>query len=275
MGTKSKLGLIAGAGQVPVLVRQACQDSQRPLFIAALNGFCDAATVAEAEHGWFDMGQVGRLFDGLKTAGVAEVVICGAVTRPDFTRLVPDWRGARLLPRFIKAALKGDDAVLRVVGETFEAEGFRLVGADQIVAGLLAPAAQLSRLAPDTDACADIRAGITAARALGAADKGQAAVVAAGQVIGLEDQAGTDALLARMAQKPAAFGGVLVKCCKPGQERRLDLPTIGPDTVRNAAAAGLRGIAVEAGAALIVDRAATIAAADAAGLYLIGFDRDV
>lgn len=272
MDTKAKLGLIAGAGMVPALVRAACNQTGRPLFIAALNGFCAPATVADAEHGWFDMTQVGRLFDALKAAGVSDVVICGAVTRPDFGKLLPDWRGARLLPRFIKAGLQGDDAVLRVVAETFEAEGFRLIGVEAVVADLLAPTGQLGAVAASEADWGNIRAGIVAARALGVEDKGQAAVAANGRAIGLEDQAGTDALLRRMVDEPAARGGVLVKCSKPGQERRVDLPTIGTSTVANAAAAGLRGIAIEAGSALIVDLGATAAAADAAGLYLIGFD---
>lgn len=271
MGPKPKLGLIAGGGRVPLLVREACRDSDRAVFIAALNGFCDAETVAGSDHAWFDMTQVGKLFDGLKAQGVAEVTVCGRVTRPDFSKLLPDWRGAKLLPRFIKAGLQGDDAVLRVVVETFEAEGFRLVGVDEVVAGLLAPAGQLGAVVPGEDDWRDIRAGIAAARKLGAEDKGQAVVAALGEAVGLEDQNGTDALLLRMAAEPMARGGVLVKCLKPGQERRVDLPTIGTDTVAYAKRAGLRGIAVEAGSALIVDRRATISAADAAGLYLIGF----
>lgn len=275
MGTSPKLGLIAGGGRVPALVREACRQNGRSLYIAALNGFCDPAIVAGCEHDWFDMAQVGRLFDSLKAAEVAEVTITGSVTRPDFSRMLPDWRGAKLLPRFIKAGLQGDDAVLRVVIETFEAEGFRLVGVEAIVAGLLAPAGLMGRLAPSDDDWLDIRCGILAARALGLADKGQAAVAAHQQTIGLEDEAGTDSLLQRMTLVPEARGGVLVKCLKPGQERRVDLPTIGVQTVANAAAAGLRGIAVEAGAALIVDRAATCAAADMAGLYLVGFSGDV
>jgi DUF1009 family protein len=271
MGPKPKLGLIAGGGRVPLLVREACRDSDRAVFIAALNGFCDAETVTGSDHAWFDMTQVGKLFDGLKAQGVAEVTVCGRVTRPDFSKLLPDWRGAKLLPRFIKAGLQGDDAVLRVVVETFEAEGFRLVGVDEVVAGLLAPAGQLGAVAPGEDDWRDIRAGIAAARKLGAEDKGQAVVAALGEAVGLEDQNGTDALLLRMAAEPKARAGVLVKCLKPGQERRVDLPTIGTDTVANAKRAGLRGIAVEAGSALIVDRRATISAADTAGLYLIGF----
>lgn len=197
--------------------------------------------------------------------------MCGRVAKPDFSMLKPDWRGAMLLPSFIKAAMVGDDAILRVVVAVFEQEGFGVVGADEITAEILAKDKQYGALAPDAFQRTDIAVGIAAARALGRADRGQAAVASNGQVVGLEDDAGTDALLDRMASLPAARGGVLVKCVKPQQERRVDLPTIGVTTVENAAAAGLKGIAVEAGAALIVDARETAAAADRLGLFLVGF----
>ncbi|WP_374631460.1 LpxI family protein [Ferrovibrio sp.] len=266
----SKLGLIAGGGQIPALVRAACADSGRPLFIAALRGFCDEATVADAEHAWFELAQVGALLNGLRQAGVRDVVLCGRVKRPDFASLKPDWVGAKLLPRFALAALKGDDAVLRVAVSAFEAEGFSLRGVDEIVSGLLAPEGHLGGPLPSETQQRDIQAALAAATALGAEDKGQAAVVARAEIVGLEDQAGTDAMLLRLRGNAAARGGVLAKCAKPGQERRVDLPAIGVTTLENAAAAGLSGVAVQAGAALVVDRPACMAAADRLGLFLVG-----
>lgn len=265
-----KLGIIAGGGQIPALIRDACHAEGRPLFIAALNGFCDPSSVAGAEHAWFDLPQVGRLLKALKAAGVEEVCLCGRVAKPDFTALKPDWRGALLLPRLIKAALVGDDAVLRVVVETFEDEGFRLIGVDSLMQSLLVREQAYSKCQPTQLQQANIMVAMAAARNLGAADRGQAAVAAQGIVIGMEDDDGTDVLLHRMAAVPAARGGVLAKCVKPQQDRRVDLPTIGVTTIENAAAAGLSGIAVEAGAALIVDAAATASAADRLGLFLIG-----
>lgn len=274
MASPPKLGLIAGGGQIPALVRDICRAQARPLFIAALNGFCQLETVAGADHAWLDLPQVGRLLKVLGEAKVEEVCLCGRVTKPDFKTLKPDLKGALLLPRFLKAAMIGDDAILRVVIEVFEQEGFRVIGVNEVMAELLVQEQQYSALAPNTAQQADIAAAITAARALGRADRGQAAVASKGVVIGTEDDAGTDALLARMAGVPAARGGTLVKCVKPQQERRVDLPTIGITTVENAAAAGLAGIAVEAGAALIVDAAATAAVADRLGLFLVGFRHD-
>jgi DUF1009 family protein len=265
-----KLGLIAGGGQIPALIRDVCQMRGRPLFIAALNGFCDPATVAGSEHDWFDLGQVGGLLKALKKADVADVCLAGSVSKPDFKTLRPDMKGAMLLPRLLKAALAGDDAILRVVLDTFEQDGFRITGIDGVMGDLLVREQSYSSLMPTEGQRRDIAAALAAARALGAADKGQAAVAAGGKAVGLEDDAGTDALLYRMAALPAARGGVLVKCAKPQQDRRVDLPTVGVVTVENAAAAGLAGIAVEAGAALIVDAKATAAAADRLGLFVIG-----
>jgi DUF1009 family protein len=265
-----KLGLIAGGGQIPALVRDACRAEGRPLFIAALNGFCEPASVAGAEHDWFDLPQVGRLLKALKAADVQEVCLCGHVSKPDFSNLRPDWRGAMLLPKLIKAALIGDDALLRVVTDTFEGEGFRIVGVDVLMRDLLVREQVYSTRRPTEQQEIDIRTAMVAARDLGIADRGQAAVAAQGIVVGLEDDAGTDALLLRMASRPEARAGVLAKCVKLQQDRRVDLPTIGVTTIENASAAGLSGIAVEAGAALMVDPTATAAAADRLGLFLIG-----
>ena len=118
---------------------------------------------------------------------------------------------------------------------------------------------------------ADIRRGIAVARALGAVDVGQGCVVQQGIVLAVEAAEGTDAMLARcVAVAHPGPGGVLVKLPKPEQERRADLPTVGPDTIRDAAAAGLRGVAFEAGGTILAEREATVAAADAAGLFLLG-----
>lgn len=265
-----KLGLIAGGGQIPALIRDACRAEGRPLYIAALNGFCAPATTDGAEHGWFDLPQVGTLMKALKAAAVEEVCLCGHVAKPDFASLKPDLKGALLLPRLLKAALTGDDAILRVIVDAFEREGFRLIGADALMAELLVRERQYGAVVPSAAQEADIAVALYAARRHGAEDKGQAAVAANGVIVGLEDDEGTDALLCRMAAEPAARGGVLVKCVKPQQDRRVDLPTVGAMTVENAAAAGLAGIAVEAGAALLVDATATAAVADRLGLFLIG-----
>jgi DUF1009 family protein len=184
-----------------------------------------------------------------------------------------------MMPKVLAAARSGDDALMRVILQEFEREGFTVVGPEAAFAGLLAPAGVLGAHAPDETMHADMVKAAAVAAALGKWDVGQGCVVCEGLVLALEAAEGTDAMLARVAALPAAVRGsgadrrgVLVKRTKPIQERRIDLPTIGVSTIEGAAAAGLAGVAVEAGGALIVDRDDVIARADALGLFVFGFD---
>src|SRR3546814_5686365 len=182
---------------------------------------------------------------------------------------MPDWRAARFLAR-IGFARIGDDGLLNSIRDLLQEEGFRLVGAHDVLEGLLARQGLLTRTAPDEMAMADIARGLAAARAIGDLDIGQAAVVQQGIVLALEAIEGTDRMLDRCADlRREGPGGVLVKARGSEEDDRLDLPTIGVRTVERAAAAGLRGIAVEAGGALIVDAAAVAASADRLGLYVV------
>ena len=265
-----RLGIVAGGGALPGLIAAACQASGRPFFVLALEGHADPALVAGLPHAWIRLGAAGRGIELLKEAGVAEVVMAGAVRRPSLAALRPDRRTALVLAKIGRAAF-GDDGLLGAVVKTLEEEGFRVVGPDHLLGDLLAVEGVYGAVAPDADAWADIERGVAVAKAIGALDIGQGAVVQQGVVLGVEAIEGTDALIARCAGlRREGPGGVLVKVKKPGQETRVDLPVVGTTTVANAAAAGLRGIAVEAGAALVVDRAAVVEAADGAGLFVVG-----
>lgn len=237
----------------------------------AINGETDPKTIEDCDHAWRDIAAVGGIVDALKSAGCEEVVLIGPLHRPQFSALKPDWQGVKLLPRILKAARVGDDALLTVVVQFLEEQGFRVVGADEILTDMAAPLGDLGAHTPSAEDRADIARGVAVGRALGAADVGQAVVVREGVVLAVEAAEGTDAMLARCAAlKGDTDGGVLVKLPKPEQERRADLPTIGVSTVERAIAAGLHGIAVEAGGALVVDREAVVARADAAGLFVAG-----
>jgi DUF1009 family protein len=272
----STLGILAGGGVLPARVAEAALAAGRGVFIVGLQGYAEAAVLAPYPHAMIRIGAGGQLLGALRAHGCRDLVLVGPVRRPSLLHLRPDAEGARILARIGRAAFAGDDgllaAVLRVLGE----EGFRIVGAHEVLAEALGPRGLLTRTAPDAQAMADIRRGIAVARALGAVDVGQGCVVQQGMVLTVEAAEGTDAMLARA--RPLArpgYGGVLVKLVKPGQDRRADLPTIGPGTLRAAAAAGLRGVAFEAGGTILAERAAAIAAADAAGLFLLGLDPDI
>jgi hypothetical protein len=267
-----KLGILAGSGELPLKLIDACRRAGRPYFVLGFEGFCDPASLIGEPHAFIRLGAGGGGLKLLRENGVEELVLAGGVRRPALRELRPDWRAIRFSLKIGLHMLGhwGDDALFRTVIEVLESEGFRVVGADSILSSLLAPRGALGRIVPDTVAEGDIRAGIEAARGHGAQDLGQAVVMRDGVAVDREAADGTDALLRRCASSGAARGGVLVKMAKPQQERRADLPAIGAQTVTGAAAAGLKGIAIEAGGCLVLDRAAVIAAADRAGIFVMG-----
>jgi DUF1009 family protein len=268
-----KLGILAGAGALPDRLINACREMRRDVFVIAFEGIACADDIAQAPHQWAGLGAVNRTIELLHEAGVEDVVLAGAVARPSLRSLRLDRRGRKVLMGLGRGG--GDDSLLSLLVKELEGEGFRVVGVDDILTDLRAPLGPIGSVAPDDDANADIAVAARAARALGALDIGQAAVAQQGEVLGVEAAEGTDALLARCAElRREGPGGVLVKLAKQGQERRADLPTIGPHTVDAARRAGLRGIAVEATHSLIVDRAGVAAAADAAGIFVVGIVAD-
>lgn len=269
-----RLAIIAGSGPMPRRLAETAQAAGRDVFILALAGITDPHTTEGLPSATVGLGQIGKAIGRLHRENIAEVCLLGPVKRPSLAAMGLDARGLSLLSRLVRQA-RGDDALLRLVVEELEREGFRVVGAHELEADLLTPPGTLGRHAPDEAAKRDIELGIKVARALGAWDIGQAVVVQQQQVIGVEGVEGTDRLIERCGElRLAGQGGVLVKLKKPQQERRADLPTAGPCTVERARAAGLVGIALEAHQTLLVDRAATIAACDAHGLFLVGLVPD-
>ena len=269
----SCLGIVAGGGPLPARVAEAARSGGRPVFIVALDGYADMERLAEFPHASARLGAAGRIISLLQARACRDIVLVGPVRRPSLLNLRPDAEGARLLARVGRAAFTGDDgflaAIVRVLGE----EGFQVLGAHEILTEAVGPRGLLSQAVPDADATADIARAVEVVRALGEVDVGQGCVVQQGIVLAVEAIEGTDAMLARAGdlRRPGP-GGVLVKLVKPGQDRRADLPTIGPRTIEAAAAAGLRGIAFEAGGTLFTDRAACVARSDLAGLFLLGLD---
>jgi UDP-2,3-diacylglucosamine hydrolase len=267
------LGIVAGGGVLPARVAAAARAAGRRVFILGLEGFADPAALAPWPHEIQRMGKAGRILTALREHGCQDLVMIGPVRRPSLLDMRPDAEGARILARIGRAAFAGDDGLLAAVIKVFGEEGFSVIGAHEVMREVLAPSGVLTRTAPDAQAMADIRRGVEVARLLGTADVGQGCVVQQGLVLAVEAIEGTDAMLARAATlRRDGIGGVLVKLVKPGQDKRADMPTVGPETVRNAAAAGLRGLAFEAQATILADREACLATADAAGLFMLGLD---
>lgn len=273
-----KLGLIAGAGGLPAEVANHCRKAGRPYFVVRLRGIADDATLG---HPGEECGiaELGKCFKLLRREGCEAVCFAGIVQRPNFSALKPDMRGAAALPGIISAARHGDDALLRKVLDEFRKEGFAVEGVHEAVGAMTLPLGLLARRAPDAEHKGDIARALEVAREIGRLDVGQGAVVCDGLVLAVEAQEGTDSMLRRVADLPTAIRGtpehprgVLAKAPKPIQEIRVDLPTIGVATVRGAARAGLAGIVGEAGRLLIVDREATIEAANEMGLFILGVE---
>jgi DUF1009 family protein len=269
---KPPLGIIAGMGRLPLQLIEACQASGRKVFVVAFEQSTNPAVIAAAPHVVVPMGAIGKAMEHLRGAKVKEIVMAGRVQRPTLSSLKLDKGATKLLARLGGSLFAGDDAVLKTVVAFLEDEGFKIVGAETVLSDLIAPEGVMGKVQPSERAKADIAYGIEVAKRLGELDVGQAVVVENGYVLGVEAAEGTDALLERSGRmkQDASRVGVLVKVKKPLQEKRVDLPAIGPKTVENAHAAGLSGIAIEAEGSLILDRSDVIAQADALGLFLVG-----
>lgn len=271
------LGIIAGGGDLPIAIADSAMEAGRTVFVAALQGIADKR-VSNFPHEWVSLGQTGRTLSLFRQHGCEDILLAGRVVRPKWSEIRFDATALRKLPKVAAAALKGDDALLRSLVDVLEGEGFRVVGAAEAAPGLLSKPGVLGKHRPSAQDETDIVLGMRMVQALGTFDIGQAAVVCDGLVLAVEAAEGTDAMIARVGtlsenirgtvKKPR---GVLVKAPKATQDGRTDLPVIGVQTVQNAAAAGLAGIAVQAAGALIVDRSAVIQAGDEAGLFLFGF----
>lgn len=266
----SRLGIIAGGGSLPRKLIETCRRNGRDVFVLGFKGQTDESIMRGVTHGWSRLGATDEAVRMLKDNGVDTLVMAGAIRRPALADLRPDWRTIQVFARLGARAL-GDDALLRAVAAEIEKDGFTIVGAHDIDPSLITPEGLLTKTKPTMEHQADIDAGVKAAKTLGLLDIGQAVIIQQGIVLGVEAVEGTDALIERCKTlRRKGRGGVLIKCCKPQQDRRMDLPAIGQRTVRNCFEAGIEGIAVEAGASIILDRDDTAYAADKLGMFLAG-----
>ena len=274
---RSPLGIVAGGGRLPLEVADAVTAAGRRVILFRIAGEADLPAGPHDSHtlGW---GQIGRFFDLLAASGVEEVAFAGTIgRRPSFSSLVPDLGTIRRLPGIVRGLSGGDDTVIRKMLALFEAEGYRVAPLGEVAPALLAGAGVHGRHAPSKADRADVSLGQAFLDRMAPFDVGQAVVVVDGRVVAVEAAEGTDRMLARCADlrrgrrfRARGRRGVLVKLPKTVQDRRTDLPVVGLRTVERAIEAGLAGIAVAAGGTILVERAATIAAADRKGLFVEG-----
>ena len=273
----SPVGLIAAGGAMPFAVADSLAARGTRPVLFAIRGACDATKVERFRHHWISIGQLGRATRLFREEGCGELIFIGSLVRPALSEIRFDVGTLRAIPQIWASFRGGDDHLLSGIGRIFEGQGFRMVGIKDVAPDLLMPEGNVTGVRPDERSQADIAKGREVLRVLSPFDIGQAVVVIDGHVVGVEDIEGTDGLLARIARlreqgriRAPAGRGVLVKAPKAGQDLRYDLPTVGPRTLEGAASAKLAGIAVAAGNAIVAEPQAMIAAADKAGLFIMG-----
>ncbi len=266
------IGLVAGSGKIVGQVLNEAKKAGKEVFVVALKGYAQEEFLpADVPCVWIRLGEVAKGFDALHQSGVEQLCFIGAVRRPSLTELRPDWRAAKFFAK-VGISFLGDDDLLKCVLKEMENEGFQVVGVHEVLPSLLTKEKVYTKKKPSKEDWLFIEKGMKVAKTLGKLDVGQAVVVQNDLVLAVEGIEGTDALIQRSkALHRKGKGGLLIKACKPQQEKRMDLPTIGEKTLLSMKEAGLRGVAVEAGASLIVDEGETVQLANKLGLFVVGY----
>ena len=274
------VAIICGGGTFPFTVADSLLKQGRGVVLFALRGWADPDRVKDYRHHWSDIARLGRFLRLARQEGCRDVIFIGTLVRPSLRQLINfDLATLRVLPRAIRSFYGGDNHLLTGMARMLEDHGFRLLGAHEVAPEILVAEGALGRISPNEQSTADIRLGFEVLHAMGPYDVGQAVVVANRHVIAVEAAEGTDQMLARVAElrrnhrfRAPAGTGVLVKAPKPGQDRRFDLPSIGPRTVEGVAAAGLAGLAVVAGGAIAAEPQELVEKADRAGIFVVGLN---
>jgi len=265
----TKLGVIAGGGDLPIRICEACEESGRPFFVVAIEQQADLAGLSRFPHAVIRLGAAGKAIKRFKEEGIVDLVMAGRVSRPSLAQLRPDAEALKFFTIFGRK-VDGDDALLsRIAGYFQDKHGFRVVSVSDILGRTGVGEGVLTRSRPSPEQEQDIARGLSVLKIMGPADVGQAVAVQEGIVLGVEAIEGTDSLIERCgALKRPGAGPVLIKVAKPDQDDRVDMPTIGEQTVENAARAGFAGIAIEAEKTIVVDREDTIEAANRLNLFI-------
>ncbi len=270
MSDNKKLGMIAGGGMMPVEIIKHCHDNGIEIFVVGIEPYATEEQLKDVPHVFATIGEAGKMLKAFKNNHVQNIVLAGGIKRPSFKELIPDWEGMKLMA---KLAIKkmSDDSMFRAVMDEIEKHGFKVVGIEEVVPSMMFSEGIYGKVKPSSEDMDDIQRGITVAKALGAVDVGQAVVVQEGMVLAVEAIEGTDMMLSRAATvKKPGKAPVMVKVLKPGQDMRVDLPAIGIQTIEQLKKYGIKGIAVEAGGILLIEREAVIRMADEAGIFIIG-----
>ena len=268
-----KIAILAGGGDLPAVVLEACRMRGVEAFIVAFEGHTDPDFVYGRAHLWTRLGAVGTILKTLKSHNISDIVMIGKVRRPSLAELRPDMKAAAFFAKAGFKALGGDDSLLKALRAYLEEEGLRIHGAHTLARGLLAPKGLVGKVKPIESDMASIKRGVDVLKGMASLDIGQAVVVQEGLVLGVEAAEGTDALIERCGGlKRAGRGGILVKLAKDGQDEDMDLPTIGPRTIELAVQAGLSGIAFHAERSLLLKKEEVEEIANQHKLFVVGIN---
>ena len=256
---------------MPEQVIEACGRIGHSIYVIAIEDITDKGVIKNIPHKWLHLGQIGKAIKTLKNESIENIVMIGRVGRPSLSALKLDFSGLKLLTKLSKLKSQGDDEVFSTIIKFFESSGFKVLGVEQVLEELMMPEGVLGDIEPDAIALNDIAIGVKAAREIGKLDIGQAVIIQRGNILGVEGAEGTDRLISRCKElHTEGPGGILVKMKKPHQDSRVDLPSVGVKTIENAKNSGLRGIAVEAGSALIINKERVIQKANELGIFIVG-----
>ena len=270
MSENKKLGMIAGEGMMPVEIIKHCHAKGREVFVVGLEPFAKEEMLKDVPHIFAKLAEAGKMMKAFKNNHVQEIVLAGGIKRPSLKEMIPDWEGWKIIAKLAMKKMS-DDNLFRAVLAQIEERGFKVVGIQDVVPDMLFAEGIYGSVKPLVEDMDDIQRGIVVAKALGTVDVGQAVVVQEGMVLAVEAIEGTDMMLARAAMlKKEGKAPVMVKILKPGQDRRVDLPAIGIQTIEQLKKYGMKGIAVEAGNILLIEREAVIQMADKEGIFILG-----
>jgi DUF1009 family protein len=273
------IAILAGSGQLPIQLVSHLERTGQEVRVLAFRGFAEAELQRRA-HATVDLLDLKTIMSTLEGWRPQAVSLVGAVRRPGFSALLSAYSLLRNMHEVKEVITRGDDQVLRGAVLLLEERGHRVVGAHELAPNLVADRTLCGGRQPGNDDREAITVGLDLLASLSAFDIGQGAVIFHRHVLAIEGPEGTDRMMQRVRGLRQSWfglrrreeGGVLIKAAKRGQDLRVDMPTIGPRTVIEAARAGLTGIAIGAGSTFVLEQEETLRTADRLGLFLIAVD---
>lgn len=270
-----KIAIIAGRGLLPKILIEECQKRKQEFLLFLLDSEQYEIDYSNFNPITLPYGNISEILKIIKEQQIKNLILIGAVNKPNFTNIKVDKKGAILLSKILAKKILGDDSVLKTVIEFFEKEGLKVLTINQLLTNIVPKEGVLTKLGPDNNDQENIKIATKAIKTMSDLDIGQAVIVAQKQIIAVEALEGTDNLIKRCAELKPEFkqGAILVKLTKSSQTKKADLPTIGLDTIKNCYNCGIKGIVIEAGTTLILNQDQVIKAADDLGLFIASIQR--